>query len=77
MLQKLFGTTKPAIVWTWIVGVGLLAAQEASSRVEYTYDKLGRHMTISVLTSGLGILCREYIAVHWCPDCHGFISVSA
>jgi putative ABC transport system permease protein len=56
MLQKLFGTTKPAIVWTWIVGVGLLAAQEASSRVEYTYDKLGRHMTISVLTSGLGIL---------------------
>ena len=56
ILQRLFGTTKPAIVWAWIVGVGLLAAQEASSRVEYTYDKLGRHMTISVLTSGLGIL---------------------
>ena len=56
ILQKLFGTTKPAIVWIWIVGVGLLAAQEASSRVEYTYDNLGRHMTISVLTSGLGIL---------------------
>jgi putative ABC transport system permease protein len=56
MLQRLFGTTKPAIVWTWIVGVGLLAAQEASSRLEYTYDKLGRHLTISVLTSGLGIL---------------------
>jgi len=56
ILQRLFGTTKPAIVWTWIIGVGLLAAQEASSRVEYTYEKLGRHMTISVLTSGIGIL---------------------
>lgn len=56
ILQRLFGTTKPTIVWTWIIGVGLLAAQEASLHVEYTYDKLGRHMTFSVLTSGIGIL---------------------
>ena len=50
VLQKLFGTTKPAIVWTWIVGVGLVAAREAYSRVEYTYDKLRWHITFSVLT---------------------------
>jgi len=56
ILQRLFGTTRPAVIWTWIVGVGLLAAQEASSRVEYTYSNLRRHMTISVLTSGIGIL---------------------
>lgn len=56
ILQRLFGTTKPALVWTWIVGVGLLAAQEASSRVEYTYSNLRRHMAISMLTSGLGVL---------------------
>lgn len=56
ILQRLFGTTKPAIVWTWILGVGLLAAQEALSRVEYTYSNLRGQMTVSVLTSGIGIL---------------------
>lgn len=56
ILQGLFGTTKPAIVWTWILGVGILAAQEAFSRVEYTYSKLKRHITFSVLVSGIGIL---------------------
>lgn len=56
ILQRLFGTTKPAIVWTWIIGVGLLAAQEAASRVEYTYSNLRRHLVISVLTSGIGIM---------------------
>lgn len=49
VLQTLFGTTRPAIVWAWIVGVGLVAAGEASSRVEYTYDKLRWHVTLSVL----------------------------
>ena len=56
MLQRLFGTSRPMIVWTWIIGIGILASQEASSRVEYTYNNLRRHMTISVLTSGIGIL---------------------
>ena len=56
ILQKLLGTTQPAVVWTWIIGVGILAAQEALSRVEYTYPHLGRHLTISVLSSGVGVL---------------------
>ena len=56
ILQRIFGTSRPAVVWMWIVSVGFLAAQEASSRVEYAYSNLRRHLTISVLSSGIGIL---------------------
>lgn len=56
ILQKLFAATCPAVVWAWIVGIGLLAANDATLRAEYTYPKLRRHMTLSVLISGIGIL---------------------
>ena len=52
LLTQIMSTTQPALVVGWIVLTGLIAAQEASSRVEYTYPKLSQHLAISLLAGG-------------------------
>ena len=49
------------IISAWIVGVGLLGAQEAYGRLEYSYPHLRQHLTLSFLVGGLSVLT---IAVH-------------
>jgi len=44
------------IVTAWIVGVGIIGAQEAYGRLEYSYPALRKHLTLSFLASGLSVL---------------------
>lgn len=58
LLTHLFATasSKPWMVIAWIMLTGLLAAREATARVEYTYPQLQRHLVLAVLTSTLFIM---------------------
>ena len=56
LLHRLLGATQPGIVGLWIVGVGFVAAQQALSRLEYTYDNLPSHLLISILFSVIFVL---------------------
>ena len=44
VLQRLMGTTHPFVIGAWIVGVGLVAGNEAFSRVQYTYPNMHWHV---------------------------------
>lgn len=45
----LVSKTRPWMVLLWISTAGVLAAQEAAARVQYTYPRMRRHLTISLL----------------------------
>lgn len=55
------GNTRPWLVWSWIAFTVVLAAQEASSRVEYTYPNLYRHLILSILTGGGAIIAATLL----------------
>lgn len=48
--------TRPLLVGLWMTVSGILAAQEAAARVEYTYPKLKRHLTIALLAAGASVM---------------------
>lgn len=52
----LFSSTRPWAVLLWMGVSGLLAAQEASSRVEYTYPNLKRHLSIALLAGAVSVM---------------------
>lgn len=59
LLQWLLAPTSRQPWWVisaWVVGVGVLGAQEAYGRLEYAYAKLRQHMTMSFLVGGLSVL---------------------
>eukprot|EP00978_Attheya_sp_CCMP212_P014897 scaffold38243_cov51-Attheya_sp.AAC.2 len=56
VLERMFAVTSAWPICAWIVGVGCLAAYDASSRVEFTYPRLQYHVQASVLLGGLIIL---------------------
>jgi putative ABC transport system permease protein len=47
---------RPLLVWSWIFVTALVAAQEASSRVEYTYPRLWRHVALAVLAGAATVM---------------------
>jgi uncharacterized protein (TIGR00245 family) len=51
ILHRLLGATHPGLLLAWIVGVGMIAAQQAFSRLDYVYDNLFSHLLISILGS--------------------------
>jgi putative ABC transport system permease protein len=55
-LTYFLSSSQPALVWGWIVCTGILAAWEASTRVEYTYKRLTRHLILSILLGGATVL---------------------
>jgi putative ABC transport system permease protein len=61
VLQHLLGTTHPWLVGFWIASVGLIAAKEAFSRVQYTYHHMRRHVYVSVLTGALSVLATALL----------------
>ena len=64
ILRWLLAPSSPQPWWiisAWIVGVGILGAQEAYGRLEYSYPQLRQHMTLSFLVGGLSVLA---IAIH-------------
>ena len=56
LLQRIMGVTHPSYVLAWIFGVGLLAGQEAISRIQYTYPTMERNLYSSVLIGGFTVL---------------------
>lgn len=44
------------LIASWILGVGIIGAQEAYGRLEYTYPGLRRHLTIAFLAGGISVL---------------------
>ena len=48
--------TRPWMVGAWVLFTGLMAGREAASRVEYTYDALPRHLTLSLMAGGLSVM---------------------
>jgi putative ABC transport system permease protein len=55
-LTYFLSSGQPALVCGWIFGTGILAAWEASTRVEYTYKHLTRHLVLSILVGGGTVL---------------------
>ena len=49
-------SAKSWLIMSWIIFTGCLAAQEAASRVEYTYPRLQAQLTMSLLLSGSLVL---------------------
>ena len=56
LLTPLMATQQPLWVAAWLVGTGILAGREASSRVAYTYPALTRHVSCAMAGSVLGVL---------------------
>jgi uncharacterized protein (TIGR00245 family) len=48
--------TRPIWVLLWITTTGALAALEAVNRVEYTYPRIQRHITLAVWMGGLAVM---------------------
>lgn len=48
--------TRPIWVLLWIIMTGALAASEAVNRVEYTYPRIQKHMTLAVWMGGLAVM---------------------
>jgi uncharacterized protein (TIGR00245 family) len=48
--------TRPIWVLLWIATTGALAASEAANRVEYTYPRIQKHVTLAVWIGGLAVM---------------------
>lgn len=56
VLHRLLGATRPGILVAWIVGIGLIAAQQAVSRLDYVYDDIYTHLLIAIMGSVVLVL---------------------
>jgi putative ABC transport system permease protein len=57
VLQWLLPSSQPCFIVAWILGIGIIAAQESYGRLEYSYPHLRWHLTVSVLLGGVAVLC--------------------